>query len=562
MHPMDALTTLPGIWGAGQLLAFSGIDGLTDWRRPFVLHTGEVPGVFVVRLPHRAAVAFRRLQPPVFDCILGDVLTARTSGGAFRMAFLDHHTLTGELPPGAEFILEGRTVATTPVEARLGDGVATLWGCRRGARWVLLIDFPGANEPGVAARLEAALGADVDATVAQRQAYVRRLAVPGGLSPERQRLLRKAVAVMKVNVEAPCGKIARRWTTPDRWPHRFMWLWDSAFHAVGFAAFDPALARDAVMAMVDQVGPDGMLSHMVGPDGPASGITQPPILSWAVARVVQAGGDREWARPCLDLLHRQLAWVSRHRDRNGNGIPEWMMEGNVDCRSGESGADNCSRFDGGEPLDAPDYAGYLFNDWTCLAGLARQFGEEGLARACERAAGRVAEAVEATLWSAEDGFYLDRTLQGAFVRVKANTGFVPLFAGIASAERAEALRQHLANPRTFGSPVPVPSVSLDSGSFCKDMWRGPAWVNLNYMTCLGLRRYGFSEAADRLKEATLAEIQRWYEQEGCLFEFYDALGLTSPRDLDRKRRLVTGQGMAPISDYHWTAALTAAWLME
>ena len=90
---------------------------------------------------------------------------------------------------------------------------------------------------------------------------------------------------------------------------------------------------------------------------------------------------------------------------------------------------------------------------------------------------------------------------------------------------------------------------------------GPAWMNTNYLVYGGLRRYGFDEEADRLREQSLAAVRRWYEQEGCLFEFYDALDLTCPRDLDRKQRLSLGTGIAPISDYHWTAAITAAWLL-
>jgi hypothetical protein len=46
------------------------------------------------------------------------------------------------------------------------------------------------------------------------------------------------------------------------------------------------------------------------------------------------------------------------------------------------------------------------------------------------------------------------------------------------------------------------------------------------------------------------------ERGGSLF------ALRRRRTADRKRRLSTGKGIAPISDYHWTAALTAAWLLE
>ncbi len=59
----------------------------------------------------------------------------------------------------------------------------------------------------------------------------------------------------------------------------------------------------------------------------------------------------------------------------------------------------------------------------------------------------------------------------------------------------------------------------------------------------------------------LAAVLRWYETDGCIYEFYDSMDLTHPRQLDRKRRLTTGKGIAPISDYHWSAAVTAALLL-
>jgi neutral trehalase len=87
-------------------------------------------------------------------------------------------------------------------------------------------------------------------------------------------------------------------------------------------------------------------------------------------------------------------------------------------------------------------------------------------------------------------------------------------------------------------------------------------MNLSYLIVLGLRRYGLCAEAEALKENLLDTVQTWYEREGCLFEYYDALGLTSPRGLDRKQRLSSGKGIAPICDYHWTAAVTAALLLE
>ena len=44
---------------------------------------------------------------------------------------------------------------------------------------------------------------------------------------------------------SPEGRLGHRWTTPDRWPHRNIWLWDSAFHAEVLADFAIRLGRHA-----------------------------------------------------------------------------------------------------------------------------------------------------------------------------------------------------------------------------------------------------------------------------------------------------------------------------
>ena len=97
---------LPDIWGPGQLLAFSGIDGHTDWAKPFVLHTGARPGGLLVRLPATIAVGFEGMPPLRFQAILGDAITAESPGGAYRAVFLDHHTLAGELPEGTRMTVD------------------------------------------------------------------------------------------------------------------------------------------------------------------------------------------------------------------------------------------------------------------------------------------------------------------------------------------------------------------------------------------------------------------------------------------------------------------------
>jgi hypothetical protein len=106
---------------------------------------------------------------------------------------------------------------------------------------------------------------------------------------------------------------------------------------------------------------------------------------------------------------------------------------------------------------------------------------------------------------------------------------------------------------------PIPSVALDEPTWSTDMWRGAAWINMNYMTIIGLRRHGRRETADWLAERTLAFVRDAYERHGVLFEFFDARGQRPPMACDRKGPVSGVYDIRAryevIRDYHWTAAL-------
>jgi len=550
---------MPDVWGPGQLLAFSGLDGPTSWSEPFVLHTGERVGDLTVLLPVKAHIAFAGLDRLRGSMILGDAIAGSANGDAFMVVFLDHHTLAGQLPDGATLRVGDGPLPETAALVNEEKGLG-LFAAAQGRRWVLHVHAAG-DSAGAAAACRRGLQADLAQALAERSALVQSVPVPAGMSAAHTRLLRKGVSVMKVNTHSACGTLKRRWSTPDRWPHRNMWLWDSAFHAVGMAYVDVDSAKDVALAMLEQVRDDGMLPHMVGADGSCSQITQPPILGWAVAHILARSEDLQWAAECKPRLLRYLEWMRLNRDRNGNGIPEWYIEGQPLCRCGESGLDNSPVYDRGVLLDAVDFGSFLCHDYRCLAEIATRLGDTTTAGLCLGHAAHISDAINRWLWCDQARFYFHRDFDGNRVKVKAVSGFMPLFAGVASSRQADDLARHLQDPATFNAPLPVPSVSLDSGTYCKDMWRGPTWMNLNYLIHLGLRRYGLAADACRLREQTLGAIQKWYERDGCLWEYYDSLDVTPPRDLDRKQRLITGKGIAPISDYHWTAAVTTALLL-
>jgi Trehalase len=184
----------------------------------------------------------------------------------------------------------------------------------------------------------------------------------------------------------------------------------------------------------------------------------------------------------------------------------------------------------------------LFNSHLCQAGhdlaeIARILGEDP--SPFEAQAEKTARAIDERLWDEERGIYLDFDLVTRQpIRVYVATGFAPLYAGIPGADRAGRMLDTLENSGfNFGMNdcYPVPSYDLYGYGFSPvQYWRGPVWININWMLLRGLQRYGFDKHANHLREATIELVR-----EGGFYEYFHPIG---------------GEGHG--SDFFsWTAAL-------
>lgn len=113
---------------------------------------------------------------------------------------------------------------------------------------------------------------------------------------------------------------------------------------------------------------------------------------------------------------------------------------------------------------------------------------------------------------------------------------LPLYAGTVTPERAKELVRLLENDHIFGPAYPVPSAPLNSPAFDPERyWQGPSWLNTNWLIMDGLRRYGFHEHADALRETSLEMVSK-----GGMAEYFDP---------------ITGEPLGA-HNFSWTAALT------
>ena len=527
------------VWGGGQLLAFSALDGATSFEHGLVGRTSFDRRGIDLTLPGTCGLTFPG-EPQQSLELAGDYFCFVTPNGSVRGAFTDAFHL----------LVEGTC------QVRPGSPAVTV--LQRRTR--TLVGSTLCFKPEL-------IDADLDDAIRQRRAWLDQTLhqVAQRVPVRRQRSLAKALAMMKAQVYSPEGRIHQRWSTPDRWPHRQMWLWDSAFHAIGWRHLDPPLARELLLAVFDCQREDGFIPHMMNPTD-NSQITQPPVLALAACLVNDAAPERGWLATLYPKLAAYIRWDLTNRDRDGDGLAEWSIEGDPHCRSGESGMDNSARFDEATQLAAVDFNAFLALECDVLAGMAGELGRQAEAAAWRERHAQLCRLINAYLWDPAQGFYFDYDPQkGARSNVMAGSGFLPLICGAPSPEQAARLAAHLHNPATFGTPFKIATIAAnDAAHYAKDMWRGPVWVNLNWLVTLGLRRYGLRDAADELTAQTLAEIERGYEQYGTLFEFYDDRQEVDPPHLLRKGRCAPE--VSPyhqvFHDYGWTATLYVDMVMD
>jgi glycogen debranching enzyme len=169
-----------------------------------------------------------------------------------------------------------------------------------------------------------------------------------------------------------------------------------------------------------------------------------------------------------------------------------------------------------------------------LGHIAEELGETidpELVERCRRTGAALEE-----LWDEAAGQYYSRDVStGRLIKMSTVATFLPLWAGVVPDERRARLVELLRDPARFWPRFPVPSVPVDVPEFDDDRyWKGPTWVNTNWLIVEGLRNCGEAEVAEALRELTLDLVD-----ESGFAEYFSAL---------------TGEGYgAP--EFSWTAAL-------
>lgn len=552
-------------WGQGQIFAFSALDGKTCAKNDFVgILSGDRLGIiFCTNVRRELVVLPDRVRERSFEAVTGDCIgVVINKDQSIRIIYQDTNLIIGDVCPD--------TVVTVFTEGNVRTeqiGNICLQDTNDGDFTALALENGkfafayGKSREEVIERVNRGLCADVDAVYCKKLDYYKKYQLEDS---EYGSMYSKCISVMKTQLYSPEGNFGQIWSTPNRVPHKNLWLWDSVFHAVGHRNIDAKLAEQLILSVFDNQYEDGMIPHMAGPEI-RSAITQPPVLAWGAWKVYEKSGNKDFLKKVFSHNKKFLEWCDTNRRPDEKPLYAWKTGKNVNCRCDESGMDNSPRFDEAKLLYAIDFSCFVANEMRYMSKIAFEIGEEK--SSYDEKFAQISRAVNETLWDSSEGFYYDVDVyKKTYNRVETVASFLPLFAGICSESQAKSLVAWLEDPETFGTALPIPCLSAKHKDYGTDMWRGPVWLNYNYFIISGLECYGYHELAAQIREKTLCAINECYHRTGCIFEFYDPDNRCDPRSLNRKGPVIEPYDFRiryqAIRDYGWSAALVLDMLLK
>jgi putative isomerase len=316
------------------------------------------------------------------------------------------------------------------------------------------------------------------------------------------------------------------------------WQWDNFFHALAYRHLESRLAQDQLRILVDHQRDDGMIPDAIHDEGTVTrltypveaDVTKPPLIAWAAWKLFEIDGDREFLDEIYEPIVRWNNWWFDNNDVDGNGLCEYQ-------HPFSSGLDDSPLWDQGMPVESPDLNTYLCLQQESLAKIAAALGQEKDAVMWIERAESMARRLVDGMWDKEAGMFWAKC-RGQRVPVRTPFSLFPLMTGRMPQGIVRRLVDHLTDEESFWSRFPVPTVALDDPCFTPDvMWRGPTWINVNYLLIEGLDRVGRPADARELRKRTLELVAGQPD----FYEYYD------PR---------TGaKGPKAASTFGWTAAL-------
>jgi hypothetical protein len=307
--------------------------------------------------------------------------------------------------------------------------------------------------------------------------------------------------------------------TPSKIHYVGVWHWDQFFHALAYRHVDTRLAEDQLRIVLDHQRADGMLPDAVHDEGTIThlnfpvdaDVTKPPLVGWTALKLFRKSRHLDFLKEVYEPITRWHDWWMRDNS-DGDGLCVYR-------HPFSSGLDDSPLWDYGMPVTSPDLNSYLIMAMVSMARIAELIGRKDDAARHIQSAQAMTQRMTARLWDDQRGLFMARTASD-IVPVVTPFSILPFWTGMLPETITQRLIQNLTNPDAFWSGWPLPTVAYNDPTFDPmQMWRGPAWMNINYLFVEGLERVGRNDLAGHLRRKSLDLIMLHND----IYEYYNPL---------------------------------------
>lgn len=313
-------------------------------------------------------------------------------------------------------------------------------------------------------------------------------------------------------------------------PYYQQWDWDAFFMGMALSSWIPSEAvylKNITLNILETADGDGFCPGCIRPDGPVKTLKHiKPFTAQGAYIASEKLRDYTWIKPYYEKLKKIVLYREKHYWHSGCSLASWWD-------AMESGADNNVSVLGYKEntVVAPDLNTYIFLEYRAFAAISLKIGHEEEYREFTSRAEGIRERINKYLWCDEDqAYYTLDTEKGAFIKRISFSSAVPLWAGLASRDRARGfIDGYMLNPDKLLSEYGIRSLSKDDPDFNQDNiiipfsnWQGPVWPLANYMHCHSLNIYGYKEKALEIAETVIRLCIRDMDSTGGMHEDYNS----------------------------------------
>lgn len=338
-----------------------------------------------------------------------------------------------------------------------------------------------------------------------------------------------------------------------------LWDWDSYFSNVALKQIladtgaDPKEAekyeRGCIQNFLDFTDEDGYMPISVARNAERSTLRpadiykenmHKPVLAQHAAFLVRMDGETEWLRKDFHKLQNFIDNYRNHHRHKPTGLFYWQTDKMI-------GVDNdpCTFYRPDGSSASIFLNCLMIKELEAMEYLCGKMGlyEEAVIYQKEREV--LAEAIREHCYDERDGFFynvdinlrdvnpnefyhrgMPRHWDCLIQRIDVWSGFMALWAGVATEEQAARVVERYRDPKAFHCLGGVRTLSpqekmyrvIESNN--PSCWLGPVWGISNYLTFRGLLKYGFETDAKELCEKTIALLGRDVIRFGGMHEYY------------------------------------------